>query len=63
MASASDPGKVAGLGQVSAEFVIRCIQGAGDHLRLAERANPSTPAFEKHIELAKTYAAVLKAIR
>ena len=47
----------------SPKFVTHCIERAGAHLLAAENSHPAESAFEKHIEMAKAYAAVLKAIR
>lgn len=45
------------------DFIAHCMQRAGEHLKAAENSHPSDSMFDKHVEMAKAYAAVLKAIR
>lgn len=47
----------------TSDFIAHCIQRAGEHLKAAENTHPGDRMFEKHVEMAKAYAAVLKAIR
>lgn len=45
------------------DFIIHCMTQAVEHLKAAENRRPGDQMFEKHVEMAKAYAAVLKAIR
>lgn len=47
----------------SPDFIAHCINRTGEHLKAAENCDPGNRMFEKHVEMVKAYAAVLKAIR